>query len=114
VTTLTKVKAVPPKYVYHFKQKEFENYSFPIYIQAISDKMRQLIVAIQEKAWPEVLKRYPDAQSIGFSPMTNTINVTIYRPTPNETERQRIEAELNDILDYLVMVEFTQHRITTL
>lgn len=114
VTTLTKVKAVPPKYVYHFKQKEFENYSFPIYIQTISDKMRQLIVAIQEKAWPEVLKRYPDAQSIGFSPMTNTINVTIYRPTPNETERQRIEAELNDILDYLVMVEFTQHRITTL
>ena len=114
VTTLTKVKAVPPKYVYHFKQKEFENYSFPIYIQAISDKTHQLILAIQEKAWPEVLKRYPDAQSIGFIPMTNTINVSIYRKTSDEAERQRIESELTELVGYRVVVEFTQHRITTL
>ena len=113
VTTLTKVKAVPPKYVYHFKQKEFENYSFPIYIQATSDKTHQQIVALQGKAWPEILKRYPDAQSIGFSPMTNTINVTIYRPTSNETERQRIETELTELVDYRVIVEFTKNRITT-
>ena len=114
VTTLTKVKAVPPKYVYHFKQKKFENYSFPIYIQAISEKTHQLIVAIQEKLWPEVLKRYPDAQSIGFIPMTNTINVSIYRKTSNEAERQRIESELTELVGYRVVVEFTQHRITIL
>lgn len=114
VTTLTKVKAVPPKYVYHFKQKEFENYSFPIYIQAISDKTHQQILALQEKAWPEILKRYPDAQSVGFSPMTNTINVTIYRPTPNETERQPIETELTELVGHPVIVEFIKNRMTLL
>ena len=114
VTTSTKVKAVPPKYVYHFKQKEFEKYSFPIYIQATSDKTHQQIVALQEKAWPEILKRYPEAQSIGFSPMTNTINVTIYRPTSNEAERQRIENELTELVGHLVIVEFIKNRMTLL
>ena len=114
VTTLSTVKAVPPKYVYHFKQKEFKDYSFPIYIQASSDKTHQQIFALQEKAWPEILKRYPDTQSIGFSPMTNTIHVNIYRKVSDEAERQRIEAELTQLVGHPVVVEFTQHRITTL
>ncbi len=114
VTTLNTVKVVPPKYVYHFKQKEFKSYSFPIYIQASSDKTHQQIFALQEKAWPEILKRYPDTQSIGFSPMTNTINVIIYRKIPDESERQRIETELNDLVGHSVTVEFIKNRITTL
>ena len=114
VTTLNTVKVVPPKYVYHFKQKEFKSYSFPIYIQASSDKTHQQIFALQEKAWPEILKRYPDTQSIGFSPMTNTINVIIYRKIPDESERQRIETELTDLVGHPVTVEFIKNRITTL
>ncbi|WP_201528304.1 hypothetical protein [Psychrobacter frigidicola] len=114
VTTLSTVKAIPPKYVYHFKQKEFKSYSFPIYIQASSDKAHQQIFALQEKAWPEILKRYPDTQSIGFSPMTNTINVSIYRKTPDEVERQRIEAELTELVGHPVVVEFLKSRLTTL
>lgn len=114
VTTLNTVKAVPPKYVYHFKQKEFKNYSFPIYIQASSDKTHQQIFALQEKAWPEILKRYPETQTIGFSPMTNTINVMIYRKKTDETERQRIEAELTELVGHPVVVEFIENRITTL
>lgn len=50
VTTLSTVKAVPLKYVYHFKQKEFRNYSFPIYIQASSDKTQKQIFTLQGKA----------------------------------------------------------------
>ena len=114
VTTLNTVKAVPSKYVYHFKQKEFKSYSLPIYIQANSDKTHQQIFALQEKAWPEILKRYPDTQTIGFSPMTNTIHVMIYRQTPNETERQRIETELTELVGHPVVVEFIKNRITTL
>ncbi|KAA0913187.1 hypothetical protein [Psychrobacter sp. ANT_WB68] len=114
VTTLNTVKAVPSKYVYHFKQQEFKNYSLPIYIQANSDKTHKQIFALQEKAWPEILKRYPDTQGIGFSPMTNTIHVSIYRKTPDETERQRIETELTELVGHLVVVEFIKNRITTL
>ncbi|TXD96132.1 hypothetical protein ES754_10875 [Psychrobacter frigidicola] len=114
VTTLNTVKAVPPKYVYHFKQKEFRNYSFPIYIQASSDKTQEQIFALQEKAWPEILKRYPDTQTIGFSPMTNTINVSIYTKTHNENERQRIENELTELVGHPVKVEFWENRLTTL
>ena len=114
VTTLKTVKVVPPKYVYHFKQKEFKSYSFPIYIQASSDKTHQQIFALQEKATPEIIKRYPDMQWIGFSPMTNTIDVSIYRKVPDETERQRIEEELTQLVGHPVVVELTQNRITTL
>lgn len=114
VTTLNTVKAIPPKYVYHFKQKEFKSYSFPIYIQANSDKTHQQIFALQEKAWPEILKRYPDTQTIGFSPMTNTINIMIYRQTSDKTERQRIEAELTELVGHPVVVEFIKNRIRTL
>ncbi len=33
VTTLTTIKAVSPKYIYHFKQDAFKKYSIAIYIQ---------------------------------------------------------------------------------
>ncbi len=114
VTTLSTVKAIPPKYVYHFKQKEFKSYSFPIYIQASSDKTHEQIFALQEKARPEILKRYPDTQSIGFSPMTNTINVSIYTNMPDEEKRKRIEAELTELVGHPVKVEFWENRLTTL
>ena len=114
VTTLSTVKAVPPKYVYHFKQKEFKDYSFPIYIQASSDKTHQQIFALQEKATPEIFKRYPNTQMIGFSPMTNTINVAIYNKMPVEAERQRIEVELTELVGHPVKVEFWENRLTTL
>lgn len=114
ITTLTSVKAIPSKFVYHFKQDEFNRFSIPIYIQASSDKSQQQIIALQEKAWPEILKRYPDTQTIGFSPMTNTTNVMIYRKIADEAERQRIEAELTELVGHPVVVEFLKNRITTL
>ncbi|MFZ2842943.1 hypothetical protein [Psychrobacter sp.] len=114
MTTLTTVEAVPPKYVYRFKQKEFKDYSLPIYIQADSDKNEQQILALQQKATPEIRRRYPEMQLIGFTPMTNTIRVMIYRKTPDESERQRIEAELTELVGHPVVVEFIKNRITTL
>lgn len=114
VITLTSVQAIPPKYIYHFKQKKFNNYSLPIYIQASSDKTQEQIFALQEKATPEILKRYPDTQSIGFSPMTNTINVSIYRKNMSETERKRIEAELTELAGHSVKVEILKNPITAL
>lgn len=114
ITTLTSVKAIPSKFVYHFKQDEFNRFSIPIYIQASSDKTQQQIVALQEKAWPEILKRYPDTQTIGFSPMTNTINIMIYRKIADEAERKRIEVELTELVGHPVTVEFIKSRITTL
>ncbi|WP_201586888.1 hypothetical protein [Psychrobacter jeotgali] len=114
ITTLTSVQAIPSKFVYHFKQDEFNRFSIPIYIQASSDKSQQQIFALQEKATPEILKRYPDTQSIGFSPMTNTINVMIYRKIADEAEREHIEAELTELVGHPVVVEFIENRITTL
>ena len=114
ITTLTSVQAIPSKFVYHFKQDEFNRFSIPIYIQASSDKSQQQIMALQEKAWPEILKRYPDTQTIGFSPMTNTINVMIYRKISDEAERERLEAELTELVGHPVVVEFLKNRITTL
>ena len=46
--------------------------------------------------------------------MTNTIRVMIYRKTPDESERQRIEAELTELVGHPVVVEFIKNRITTL
>lgn len=114
VTTLNTVTAVPPRYVYHFKQKGFDNYSFPIYIQASSDKTQEQIFALQEKATPEIFKRYPNTQIIGFSPMTNTIDVSIYSKTMSETERKRIEAELTELAGHSVKVEILRNPITAL
>lgn len=111
-TTLTSVNAVPPKFVYHFKQKKFQEFAFPIYIQASSDKSQAQILALQEKAWPEILKRYPNSQTIGFSPMTNTINVSIYSKTMDESDRQRIEAELTKLVGHPVVVEIWRNPLT--
>ena len=114
LTTLITVEAIPPKYIYHFKQSEFKDYSIPIYIQATSDKTQQQISALQEKAWPEILKRYPNTQTIGFSPMTNTINIAIYNETPDEAERERVEVELTELVGHPVKVEFWENRLRTL
>lgn len=111
LTTLTTVEAIPPKYIYHFKQKEFKDYSLPIYIQASSDKTETQILALQEQAIPEILKRYPDTQGVGYSPITNTINVYIYNETPDENERKRIEGELTKLVGHPVKVEFQNSRI---
>lgn len=114
VTTLNTVQAVPSKYVYHFKQKGFDNYAFPIHIQANSDKTQEQILALQEKATPEIFKRYPNTQSIGFSPMSNTITVSIYSKTMSESERKQIETELTELVGHSVTVEILRSPITVL
>ena len=76
--------------------------------------MASQILALQEKASPEIFRRYPDTQLIGYSPASNTINVIIYTKTPDEAERKRIEAELTELVGHPVKVEFISGRITTM
>lgn len=112
--TLKTVQAEPLKYVYQFKHKDYQYYSFPIYIKPSSNATQPQILALQEKASPEIFRRYPDTQLIGYSPASNTINVSIYTKTPDEAERKRIEAELTELVGHPVKVEFMSGRITTM
>ena len=99
-------------YIYTFKQEGFDSLRLPIYIYPISDKTKAQIFALQKKATPEIFKRYPDTQSIGFTPRTNTINVVIYRKTTDEAERQRLEAELTELVGHPVVVEIWNSRLS--
>lgn len=112
--TLNTVKADPAKFVYQFKHKDFQYFSLPIYIKPTSTATQAQIFALQEKATPEIFKRYPDTQTIGYSPLTNTINVGIYTETPDEAERKRIEAELTELVGHPVIVEFMSGRMQLL
>ena len=111
VTTTHAIKA--SSYVYTFKDG-LKGLALPIYIYPISDKTKAQIDQQLEKATSEIFKRYPDTQSMGFDPITNTIVVSIYRKTTDEAERQRIEAELTELVGHRVAVEFMKNRITTL
>ena len=112
ITATRTVKA--SSYIYTFKQEGFDSLRLPIYIYPISDKTKAQIFALQEKATPEIFKRYPDTQSIGYDPIMNTIVVSIYHKTTDEAQRRRIEAELTELVGHRVMVEFMKNQITTL
>ncbi len=61
VTATHAVKA--SSYIYTFKDGT-EQLTLPIYIYPISDKTKAQILQLMEKAYPEITKRYPNAQSI--------------------------------------------------
>lgn len=101
ITTLDTV--VAERYVYQFKNTSL---TLPIYIYPISDKTKAQILALMEKRMPEIIKRYPETQSIGYSPVNNSINVDIYNKTANEEERKRIEVELTKLVGHPIKVNF--------
>lgn len=110
ITATRTVKA--SSYIYTFKQKEFDSLRLPIYIYPISDKTKAQIFALQEKATPEIFKRYPDTQSIGYDPIINTIVISIYHKTTDEAERKRIEVELTELVGHPVTVEIWNSRLS--
>lgn len=64
VTTLDTVTA--ERYDYQFKNTGLESLTLPVYIYPISDKTKAQISALMEDMMPEIIKRYPDTQSIGI------------------------------------------------
>lgn len=112
VTATHAVKA--SSYIYTFKDGT-EQLTLPIYIYPISDKTKAQILQLMKKAYPEITKRYPNAQSIGHDPITNTIIVDLYfepikRPTPEQT--YAIKEELTNLVGHPVTVETMTGQIT--
>jgi len=112
VTATHAVKA--SYYRYTFKDSA-EQLTLPIYIYPISDKTKAQILQLMEKAHPEITKRYPNTQSIGYEPITNSVIVDLYfepikRPTLEQTEA--IKEELTKLVGHPVTVETMTGRIT--
>ena len=104
ITTLDTV--VAERYVYQFKNTGLESLTLPVYIYPISDKTKAQISALIEKKMPEIIKRYSETQSIGYSPVTNSITVDIYNKKLEEEERKRIEVELTELIGHPIKVNF--------
>ncbi|WP_169393309.1 MULTISPECIES: hypothetical protein [Psychrobacter] len=112
VTATHAVKA--SSYLYTFKDSA-EQLTLPIYIYPISDKTKAQILQLMEKAHPEITKRYPNTQSIGYEPITNSVIVDLYfepikRPTPEQT--YAIKEELTKLVGHPVTVETMTGQIT--
>lgn len=106
VTTLDTVLA--ERYVYKFKHSGSTDYSLPIYIYPVSDKTLAQINQLIADAKPEILKRYPYTWWNHYDPVKNAVDIYIsFHPSklPNETERQRIEAELTDLIGHQVALK---------
>lgn len=116
ITTLDTVLA--ERYVYQFKDTSLhlgsESLTVPVYIYPISDKTKAQILTLMDKMMSEIIKRYPDTQGVGYSPVTNSITVDIYNKTPDEEERKRIENELTKLVGHPVIVQFSENRMTML
>ena len=106
VTTLDTVLA--ERYVYKFKHSGSTDYSLPIYIYPVSDKTLAQINQLIADAKPEILKRYPYTWLNHYDPVKNAVDIYIsFHPSklPNESERQRIEAELTDLIGHQVALK---------
>lgn len=104
LNTLTNLQS--EHFTYEFKQGVLQGEMIAVDIDPSSEKILEQILALKDEATHKIFERYPNTQSVGYSPADNTINVSIYVPSSSKEYRQKVESELNELVGHPVKVDF--------
>lgn len=104
INTLTNLQS--ERLIYKFKQGVLQGEMIAVDIYPNSEKTLKKILALKDKATPKIFERYPNTQGVGYSPVDNTITVSIYVPSYSKDYRQKVEIELNELVGHPVKVDF--------
>ena len=104
INTLTNLQS--ERFIYKFKQGVLQGEMIAVDIYPNSEKTLKKILALKDKATPKIFERYPNTQGVGYSPVDNTITVSIYVPSYSKDYRQKVEIELNELVGHPVKVDF--------
>lgn len=104
LNTLTNLQS--ERFIYEFKQGVLQGEMIAVDIHPSSEKTLEQILALKDEATPKIFERYPNTQSVGYSPADSTITVSIYVPSSSKEYREKVESELNELVGHPVKVDF--------